>query len=124
MPRRRAAGDRYELDAHGVKLRGMHGGRSYALGDRVRLRIEDVSLAQRKVLAAPAETPFGGAGVSGRAPWSQPTRRGVPGERTESRHASARAKRAADVAGQTPQAATLSRIALNSNQRLRPAQPR
>ena len=40
-----------------LKLRGLHGGRSYALGDRVRLRIEDVSMAQRKVLAAPAETP-------------------------------------------------------------------
>jgi len=49
--------DRYELDAHGVRLRGLHRGRSYALGDRVRLRIEDVSIAQRKVLAAPAEVP-------------------------------------------------------------------
>jgi ribonuclease R len=49
--------DRYELDAHGVRLRGVTRGRSYALGDRVRLRILDVSLAQRKVLAVPAEMP-------------------------------------------------------------------
>jgi ribonuclease R len=49
--------DRYELDAHGVRLRGERSGRNYALGDRVRLRIEDVSMAQRKVLAAPAEIP-------------------------------------------------------------------
>jgi ribonuclease R len=49
--------DQYELDAHGVRLRGLRSGRSYALGDRVRLRIEDVSLAQRKVLAVPAELP-------------------------------------------------------------------
>jgi ribonuclease R len=49
--------DQYELDSHGVRLRGIRGGRSYALGDRVRLRIEDVSMAQRKVLAVPAETP-------------------------------------------------------------------
>jgi ribonuclease R len=49
--------DRYELDAHGVRLRGLTRGRSYALGDRVRLRILDVSLAQRKVLAVPAEMP-------------------------------------------------------------------
>jgi ribonuclease R len=49
--------DQYELDAHGVRLSGMLGGRSYALGDRVRLRIEDVSIAQRKVLAVPAEVP-------------------------------------------------------------------
>jgi ribonuclease R len=49
--------DNYELDAHGVRLRGARSGRSYALGDRVRLRIEDVSIAQRKVLAVPAEMP-------------------------------------------------------------------
>jgi len=49
--------DQYELDAHGVRLRGALSGRSYALGDRVRLRIEDVSIAQRKVLAVPAELP-------------------------------------------------------------------
>ncbi len=70
--------DRYELDAHGVRLRGALGGRVYALGDRVRLRIEDVSVAQRKVLAVPAEVPSvappgpepgkrgGGARASGR----------------------------------------------------------
>jgi ribonuclease R len=49
--------DVYELDQHGVRLRGQRGGRVYALGDRVRLRIEDVSMAQRKVLAAPADVP-------------------------------------------------------------------
>ena len=47
--------DSYELDAHGVRLSGRRTGRSYALGDRVRLRIEDVSMAQRKVLAVPAD---------------------------------------------------------------------
>jgi ribonuclease R len=49
--------DDYSLDRHGVRLRAARSGRSYALGDRVRLRIEDVSLAQRKVLAVPAEMP-------------------------------------------------------------------
>lgn len=48
--------DRYELDRYGVRLRGARSGRSYGLGDRVRLRIEDVSIAQRKVLAVPADT--------------------------------------------------------------------
>lgn len=47
--------DQYELDAHGIRLRGLRSGRTYALGDRVRLRIEDVSMAQRKVLAVPAD---------------------------------------------------------------------
>jgi ribonuclease R len=77
--------DRYELDAHGLKLRGMHGGRSYELGDRVRLRIEDVSLAQRKVLAAPAETPSVAPAFPPRSQGrSGPPRRGA-GERTDSR---------------------------------------
>jgi ribonuclease R len=47
--------DTYQLDAHGVRLHARRSGRSYALGDRVRLRIEDVSIAQRKVLAVPAD---------------------------------------------------------------------
>jgi ribonuclease R len=45
--------DVYELDQYGVRLTGAHGGMSYGLGDRVRLTIQDVSIAQRKVLAIP-----------------------------------------------------------------------
>ena len=64
--------DVYELDKYGVRLTGQHGGLTYGLGDRVRLEIKDVSIAQRKVLAAPAgltieqpkegEAPVGGYG--------------------------------------------------------------
>ena len=45
--------DRYELGRDGVRLVGAHSGRAYALGDRVRVRIEDISLARRKVIAVP-----------------------------------------------------------------------
>jgi ribonuclease R len=64
--------DVYELDQYGVRLTGQHGGLTFGLGDRVRLEIKDVSIAQRKVLAAPAglavpapkegERPVGGFG--------------------------------------------------------------
>jgi len=49
--------DVYELDQYGVRLTGQHGGLTFGLGDRVRLEIKDVSIAQRKVLAAPAGLP-------------------------------------------------------------------
>ncbi len=45
--------DRYEVGHNGVRLVGMYSGRAYALGDKVRVRIEDVSLARRKVIAVP-----------------------------------------------------------------------
>jgi DNA-directed RNA polymerase subunit E'/Rpb7 len=47
--------DRYELDRYGVRLRGVRSGRTFALGDRVRLCIEDVSIARRKVSGVPAD---------------------------------------------------------------------
>jgi ribonuclease R len=76
--------DRYELDSHGVRLRGMLGGRVYALGDRVRLRIEDVSMAQRKVLAVPAEVPS----VAPPAAVQAPPRSRPPKTQEPRRHAS------------------------------------
>ena len=61
--------DRYELDAYGVRLTGTMRGLSFGLGDQLVLRVEDVSLAQRKVIAVlanadelpePAPRPSGG----------------------------------------------------------------
>jgi ribonuclease R len=72
--------DSYELDAHGVRLSGRRTGRSYALGDHVRLRIEDVSMAQRKVLAVPADVASMRPGAEAAGP-KRPTRR--PGKRRE-----------------------------------------
>jgi ribonuclease R len=48
--------DRYELGRHGVRLVGRYSGRAYALGDSMRVRIEDVSMARRKVIAVPIES--------------------------------------------------------------------
>jgi ribonuclease R len=45
--------DRYEIDRFGTRLFGVHSGTSYALFDRLRVRIDDVSIARRKVSAVP-----------------------------------------------------------------------
>lgn len=41
--------DRYELDPFGIRLTGMYTGRVYRLGDHLQVRIEDVSLARRRI---------------------------------------------------------------------------
>ena len=48
--------DRYEVDQHGTRLYGISSGASYALFDRIAVRIEDVSIARRKISAVPVET--------------------------------------------------------------------
>ncbi len=48
--------DQYEVDQHGTRLYGVSSGASYALFDRIALRIEDVSIARRKISAVPVET--------------------------------------------------------------------
>jgi hypothetical protein len=73
-----------------VKLRGVAGGRTYALGDRVRLRIEDVSLAQRKVSAAPAEMPQAAAARSA-SPHQRPSKRPSSAPRGDARRKKSRA---------------------------------
>jgi len=47
--------DRYELDPFGIRLAGMYTGRLYSLGDKLRIRIEDVSLARRRISAVLVE---------------------------------------------------------------------
>ena len=47
--------DHYEVDQHGTRLYGLRSGASYALFDRIALRIEDVSIARRKISALPVE---------------------------------------------------------------------
>jgi ribonuclease R len=48
--------DRYEIDQHGTRLFGVQSGASYALFDRIKIRIEDVSIARRKISAVPIES--------------------------------------------------------------------
>ncbi|MGD8860604.1 MAG: ribonuclease R [Myxococcales bacterium] len=83
--------DRYELDPYGVRLTGMSGGLTFALGDRVRLRIEDVSIAQRKVIAVLAEIPHGWQ--EGDDPRARRGRRGRSGGRSRGRDGGAREPR-------------------------------
>jgi ribonuclease R len=48
--------DRYEIDQHGTRLYGVASGASYALFDRIALRIDDVSIARRKISGVPVES--------------------------------------------------------------------
>lgn len=45
--------DRYELDRFGIELRGESGGLRFRLGDRLVVRLEEVSLARRKLRGTP-----------------------------------------------------------------------
>ena len=48
--------DHYEVDQHGTRLYGVSSGASFALFDRIALRIDDVSIARRKISAVPVES--------------------------------------------------------------------
>jgi ribonuclease R len=48
-------GDRYQADRHGLKLTGHKTGKTYRIGDGIRVRIADVSVVRRRVLAEPVE---------------------------------------------------------------------
>jgi len=45
--------EQYEMDRYGLKLVGLRSGNRFALGDRIRVKITDVSLLQRRVTAIP-----------------------------------------------------------------------
>jgi ribonuclease R len=83
--------DRYQLDPHGVRLEGLLAGHRFALGDAVRVRIEDVSIAQRKISAVPVEAAASegerGAGAGSR------DRRRAKQERAEDRRVRDRRER-------------------------------
>jgi len=49
----RLDGDYFELDRLGIRLSGFRTGRSFTLGDRLRMRVEEVSLSRREIVAAP-----------------------------------------------------------------------
>ncbi len=57
-----ALDDWYELDDLGIRLAGRRTGRSWSLGDRVRLRLEDVSIERRLLVALPLDGAGGAAG--------------------------------------------------------------
>jgi ribonuclease R len=51
--------DQYKTDQFGTRLFGIAGGKSYALFDRMRVRIEDVSIARRRISAVPVSVTAG-----------------------------------------------------------------
>jgi ribonuclease R len=64
MIRMDSLGDRFELDENGVRLSGRRSGQTFTLGDTVTVKVEDVSLARRRIdlslvqsAAAPARPP-------------------------------------------------------------------
>ena len=54
--------DHYERDSHGLRLVGQATGRHYALGQPIRVVIEDVSVTRRRISAIPVESRELGAG--------------------------------------------------------------
>ncbi|MEY4579919.1 MAG: hypothetical protein RL701_4622 [Pseudomonadota bacterium] len=47
--------DHYQTDQFGTRLYGLAGGRQYALFDRLRVRIDEVSVARRRISATPID---------------------------------------------------------------------
>ena len=75
--------DHYEADQFNTRLVGLATGRAYALFDRIVVRIEDVSVARRRISAVPVEVlasaapqQIGGGGRMRRKP-SKPPKRGA-----------------------------------------------
>lgn len=64
IPTERLSGDRYELDRLGVRLVGVKTKRTFALGDAISVRIEEVSIERREIVGLPAtqETEASGGG--------------------------------------------------------------
>ncbi len=82
IPVERLQGDRYELDRMGVRLVGAKTKRSFALGDAISVRIEEVSVERREIVGLPAAQPADQAGGA-RRPARAPTREKKKGRSRE-----------------------------------------
>jgi ribonuclease R len=71
--------DRYQTDQYGTRLYGVQSGTSFALFDRIRVRIEDVSIARRRISAVPV-------GVASEQPPLTPRSLGAPRPRPKLQH--------------------------------------
>jgi ribonuclease R len=58
--------DHYQTDQYGTRLFGVASGASYALFDRLRVKIEDVSIARRRISAVPVGVTAGGPAATQR----------------------------------------------------------
>jgi ribonuclease R len=84
-PVERLEEDHFQLDDLGIRLVGKRTQRTYALGDRIRVRIVDISIARRDIITVPAslpDEPAGGleaAGARGRRKGGERKAKGGPG---------------------------------------------
>ena len=62
IPVEKLSGDRYELDPLGMRLVGAKTKRTFALGDAIAVRIEEVSIERREIVGLPASQPEEKAG--------------------------------------------------------------
>lgn len=84
LPVERLTGDRYELDRMGVRLVGVKTKRTFALGDAIMVRIEEVSVERREIVGLPAAQPADQAGGQkrlARAPMREKPKKGRSRER-------------------------------------------
>jgi len=78
--------DQYQTDQYGTRMFGLLSGQSYALFDRLRVRIEDVSIARRRISAVPVavlgtQPARQHAGTSGKSAKAQARRKPAPKQR-------------------------------------------
>jgi ribonuclease R len=59
VPIERLGEDHYQLDRLGIRLVGRRSGRSFALGDRLRVRLEGIVIERRELVAVPVTRPEG-----------------------------------------------------------------
>jgi ribonuclease R len=57
VPARRLLGDYFELNELGTALVGRRAGRTYRLGDALKVRVQEIRRNEGKVELAPASTP-------------------------------------------------------------------
>lgn len=82
IPVERITSDRFELDRMGVRLVGVKSKRTFALGDAIAVRIEEVSVERREIVGLPAAQPADQAGRAKR-PARAPTREKKQGRSRE-----------------------------------------
>jgi ribonuclease R len=77
--------DTYQTDHYGTRLVGLASGTTYALFDRLTVRIEDVSVARRRISAVPVQVSAGDAPVQRSAPAARPGARSGGGPKRDER---------------------------------------
>jgi ribonuclease R len=83
-PVERLEEDHFELDELGIRLVGRRTQRTYGLGDRLRVRLVDVNVSRREIVAVPLGGPADGKGADEKGA-TRPAREGRPKSRQAAR---------------------------------------